>query len=215
MESARYKIQKTEDRAQKREKLRSYARKMLKDKVKTMSRSEAVSEIMPVAKRKASAKGSGKGKKLASVLKPSLSKKNAPSVVKKAQLKNTQKNAADKLIPALAKGEKKHQVLKGKEEKKTKDQKEDESWKDDLMKSEDAKPGTISTLADVPKNARVILEASGKLNYGKEGLCNSISTDLVCTITTASGTAFASADHVMPSSPSWKPINWKNPRALT
>ena len=69
VESARHKIQKTEDRASKREKLRSYARKMLKDKLKTMSRSEAISEIMPVAKRKASAKGSGKGKKLSSVLK--------------------------------------------------------------------------------------------------------------------------------------------------
>ena len=69
VESARNKIQKTEHRADQREKLRSYARKMLKDKLKTMSRSEAISEIMPVAKRKASAKASGKGKKLSSVLK--------------------------------------------------------------------------------------------------------------------------------------------------
>lgn len=218
VESAREKIMKTEDRAQKRDKLRSYARRMLKDKIKSMSRSEAISEIMPVAKRKASAKGSGKGKKLSSLLKASMKKK--PSAIKNAQLKNTIKhmkeNAADKIIPALANKEKQHQkMLKEKEEKKTKDQKDDESWKDDLMKSEDASPGTISTLADLPKNVRVISEASGKLNYGKEGLCNSISKDLVCTIITASGTAFASAEHVMPSSPSWKPIIWKNFRALT
>ena len=210
VESAREKIMKTEDRAQKRDKLRSYARRMLKDKIKSMSRSEAISEIMPVAKRKASAKGSGKGKKLSSLLKASMKKK--PSAIKNAQLKNTIKhmkeNAADKVIPALANKEKQHQkMLKEKEEKKTKDQKDDESWKDDLMKSEDASPGTISTLADLPKNVRVISEASGKLNYGKEGLCNSISKDLVCTIITASGTAFASAEHVMPSSPSFGRIS--------
>ena len=75
VESAREKIRKTEDRAQKRDKLRSYARRMLKDKIKSMSRSEAISEIMPVAKRKASAKGSGKGKKLSAVLKKSVSRK--------------------------------------------------------------------------------------------------------------------------------------------
>ena len=52
VESARSKILKNEDRAQKREKLRSYARKILKDKLKIMSKTEAISEIMPIAKRK-------------------------------------------------------------------------------------------------------------------------------------------------------------------
>ena len=75
-------------------------------------------------------------------------------------------------------------------------------------------PGTISALADLPKNVRAISEAAGKINYGKEGKCTSISKDLVCAIITLSGTAFASAAHVMPASPSWKPINWKNFRAL-
>ena len=73
MESARAKFQKAEDRAQKRDQLRSCARKMLKDKLKIMSRSEAISDIMPIAKRKqtSSAKGRGKGKakKLSSMLK--------------------------------------------------------------------------------------------------------------------------------------------------
>ena len=131
LESAKAKIMKTEDRAQKRDKLRSYARRMLKDKIKIMSRKEAISEIMPVAKRKASAKGSGKGKKLSSLLKASMKKK--PSAIKNAQLKNFKKNmkhnAADKIIPALANKEKEHQkMLKDKEEKKAKDQKDDESW---------------------------------------------------------------------------------------
>ena len=89
LESAKAKIMKTEDRAQKRDKLRSYARRMLKDKIKIMSRKEAISEIMPVAKRKASAKGSGKGKKLSSLLKESMKKK--PSAIKNAQLKNFKK----------------------------------------------------------------------------------------------------------------------------
>ena len=31
------------------------------------------------------------------------------------------------------------------------------------MKAEDAKPGTISTLADLPKNVKVISEAAGKM----------------------------------------------------
>eukprot|EP00434_Breviolum_minutum_P035266 symbB.v1.2.031211.t1/scaffold3598.1/size53462/1 len=84
LESAKAKIMKTEDRAQKRDKLRSYARRMLKDKIKIMSRKEAISEIMPVAKRKASAKGSGKGKKLSSLLKESMKKK--PSAIKNAQM---------------------------------------------------------------------------------------------------------------------------------
>ena len=71
VESAKIKIQKAEDRAQKRDQLRTFARKMLKDKLKSMSRSEAITEIMPIAKRKASAKGTGKGKvkKLSSMLK--------------------------------------------------------------------------------------------------------------------------------------------------
>ena len=78
-----------------------------------------------------------------------------------------------------------------------------------MIKSEDATPGIISALADLPKNVRVISEAAGKINYGKEGKCTSISKDLVCAIITLSGTAFASADHVMEVSPSWKPIQWK------
>ena len=75
-------------------------------------------------------------------------------------------------------------------------------------------PQESSALADPPKNARVISEAAGKINYGKEGKCTSISKDLVCTIITLSGTAFASADHVMPASPSWKPIHWKQFKQL-
>ena len=76
VESARAKFRKAEDRAQKRDQLRSFARKMLKDKLKIMSRSEAISDIMPIAKRKqtSSAKGRGKGKvkKLSSMLKKSM-----------------------------------------------------------------------------------------------------------------------------------------------
>ena len=65
------------------------------------------------------------------------------------------------------------------------------------------------------KNVRVISEAAGKINYGKEGLCTSISKDLVCAIISPSGTAFASADQVMPTSPSWKSISWKNFKQLS
>ena len=83
-----------------------------------------------------------------------------------------------------------------------------------MIKSEDATPGIISALADLPKNVRVISEAAGKINYGKEGKCTSISKDLVCAIITLSGTAFASADHVMEVSPSWKPIQWKQFKQL-
>ena len=45
-------------------------------------------------------------------------------------------------------------------------------------------PGTISALADLPKNVRAISEAAGKINYGKERKCTSISKDLVCAIIT-------------------------------
>ncbi len=95
VESARAKFQKAEDRAQKRDQLRSCARKMLKDKLKIMSRSEAISDIMPIAKRKqtSSAKGRGKGKakKLSSMLKKSMEKKEKPSTLKKNQKKNKEK----------------------------------------------------------------------------------------------------------------------------
>ena len=39
----------------------------------------------------------------------------------------------------------------------------------------------------------------------------------MCTIITPSGAISAQADHVMPSptSPAWKPINWKNFRSLS
>ena len=219
VESAKIKIQKAEDRAQKRrDQLRTFARKMLKDKLKSMSRSEAISEIMPIAKRKASAKGTGKGKvkKLSSMLKKSMQKKDKPSTIKKNQKKNKEKTAADKIIPALANEKKKEdqKKLQDEKDKKKEDQKDDESWKQDLIKSEDATPGIISALADLPKNVRVISEAAGKINYGKEGKCTSISKDLVCTIITLSGTAFAPADHVMPVSPSWKPIHWKQFKQL-
>ena len=218
VESAKIKIQKSEDRAQKRDQLRTFARKMLKDKLKSMSRSEAICEIMPIAKRKASAKGTGKGKvkKLSSMLKKSMQKKEKPSTIKKNQKKNKEKTAANKIIPALANEKKKEdqKKLQDEKDKKKEGQKDDESWKQDLIKSEDATPGIISALADLPKNVRVISEAAGKINYGKEGKCTSISKDLVCTIITLSGTAFASADHVMPVSPSWKPIHWKQFKQL-
>ena len=216
MESAKAKIQEAEDRAEKRDQLRSYARKMLKDKLKTMSRSEAISEVMPIAKRKASAKGKGKVKKLSTMLKQSMKKKEKPSTIKKNQKKNKEKTAAGTIIPALANQKKIEKQLQD-EEKKKEDQQDDESWKawkHDLIESEDANPGTINALANLPKNVRVISEAAGKINYGKEGKCTSISKDLVCAIITLSGTAFASADHVMEASPSWKPIHWKQFKQL-
>ena len=83
-----------------------------------------------------------------------------------------------------------------------------------MIKSEDATPGILSALADLPKNVRVISEAAGKINFGKEGKCTSIRKDLGCTSITLSGTAFASADHVMLVSPSWKPIHWKQFKQL-
>ena len=145
-----------------------------------------------------------------------MEKKEKPSAIKKNQ-KNKEKTAADKIIPASAnqkkieekKKEEDQKKLLNDEGKKKEDQKDDESWKQDLIESEDAKPGTISALADLPKNVRVVSEAAGKIDFGKEGKCTSISKDLVCAITTLSGTAFASADHVMPTCPSWKPISWK------
>ena len=152
------------------------------------------------------------------MLKQSMQKKKnikeKPSTIKKNQKKNKEKTAADQLIPALANQKKIEKQLQ--DEEKTEDDQKDgwKAWKHGLIASEDANPGTINALADLPKNVRVISEAAGKINYGKEGKCTSISKDLVCTIITLSGTAFASADHVMEASPSWKPIHWKQFKQL-
>ena len=99
---------------------------------------------------------------------------------KKNEKKALEKNEAGKIIPALANEEKTKQKMQDKEGKtKKEDQQDDESWKQGLMKAEDAKPGTTSTLADLPKNVWVISEAAGKMNFGTEGLSWSISKDLV------------------------------------
>ena len=137
-----------------------------------------VDEEMPIAKRKhtSSAKGKGKGKvkKLPTMLKKSMEKKEKPSTIKKTQKKNQEKTGADKIIPASAnqkkideKKKEDQKKLQDEQEKKKGDQKGDEPWKQDLIKSEDGRPGTISALADLPKNVRVISEAAGKRNFWK------------------------------------------------
>ena len=108
-------------------------------------------------------------------------------MIKKQQKKSKQKTDADHLIPALAnqkKIEEKLQDEKKKKEdqkklqdeekkkedqnqlqhqgKKKEDQKENESWKKDLIKSENANPGAISALANLPQKIKVISEAAGR-----------------------------------------------------